>query len=69
MRTQQRVELRLATAKYYGDYHRTGTVSRVFPDGAFKVSFDSYEGPNGKRVSGGRFIYPPSAAANFNIVA
>jgi hypothetical protein len=60
VRTQQRVELRFATTD-----HNFGTVSKIWPDGRFRVSFDSYRDEKNRKVSGGRFIYPAHMAANF----
>lgn len=73
MITQQRVELRYAADKTsMSPDHKVGTVSRVFSDGSFKVSFDSYLFDNGKRVvkvKGGRYTYPASAARFFTVLS
>lgn len=63
MVTQQRVELRFGSTD-----HKAGTVTKVYRDGRFRVSYDSYlcySGGIERRVSGGRYEYPAKAAANF----
>jgi hypothetical protein len=62
--TQQRVELKYATTP-----HKSGTVSKVFSDGSFKVSYDSYRDDKGHRVSGGRIVYPARMATAFTVTA
>ncbi len=63
MVTQQRVELRFGT----GD-HKFGTVSKVFPDGSFVVSYDSYRDEKMRKVPGGRFTYPPESQRFFTVL-
>lgn len=64
MKSQARVELR------FGTYEpKTGTVSRVFSDGGFRVTYDHRPVINGRLQPRTRITYPAASARLFNVIA